>query len=381
MAARRARPASPPEELARLTAKVEREGLAKGYVFRGDEAYFRDAAVALVRARAQALGYEVCVHDAERGNPDFTLSTLLDDLSGGGLFAARRLVVVRSPEDLLRKDGSEDSALTRAVRAFVDPSSDAGAVVLAGASLRADLAAVKAVASAGGDVLAFRKLWDSPPPWKPDPRQTELVLWLVQRARALGVTLSPTEAVYVCAATGNDLHALEDQVEKLRHSGGRGLRAAVGWDAATTPWAVAEDIAAGDAARALSGIETLFSGGFQEKSGRRLLDGTALAAMLVSSLSRSARQSLAVARALARGASEAEAARDAGLAGPPAAVQGGLARARQRTPDEWRVFVEAVADLDRRAKSSAGVDANDFALIALRWRRGRSARGRVPARQ
>jgi hypothetical protein len=62
-------------------------------------------------------------------------------------------------------------------------------------------------------------------------------------------------------------------------------------------------------------------------------------------------------------------------------VQAGLARARQRTPDAWRVFVEAVADLDRRAKSSAGVDANDFALIALRWRRGRSARGRVPARE
>ena len=72
--------------------------------------------------------------------------------------------------------------------------------------------------------------------------------------------------------------SLEDQIEKLRHSGGRGLREVVGWDAATTPWVVAEEIAAGDAPRALLGIETLFSGGFQEKSGRRLLDGVALAA-------------------------------------------------------------------------------------------------------
>ena len=52
-----------------------------------------------------------------------------------------------------------------------------------------------------------RKLWDSPPPWDPDPRKSELALWVRARSGDLGVCLTPDDAAYVAAATGNDLAA------------------------------------------------------------------------------------------------------------------------------------------------------------------------------
>ena len=90
--------------------------------------------------------------------------------------------------------------------------------------------------------------------------------------------------------------------------------------------------------------------------------------MLVSSLQRGVRQSLALAQCLERGVGEAEAARTAGVAGRPAAVQAATERARRRPVRAWRSMLEDVADLERRAKTGAGADANEFARLALRWR-------------
>ena len=96
MAARKKREADPPTQLRELASALEAEGLGRGYVLRGDERFFRDKGVEMLKRRGVQEGYEVCVHDAERGNADFRLSALIDDLSGGGLFAARRLVIVRN---------------------------------------------------------------------------------------------------------------------------------------------------------------------------------------------------------------------------------------------------------------------------------------------
>jgi hypothetical protein len=306
------------------------------------------------RAR-QALGYEVCLHEVEResGGGDFHLARLIDDLSGGGLFAARRAVIVRNPGDLLRKIDGEDSALARAALAFVQSPEDAGTLVLADASLRADHALVKAILKAGGLAPSFRKLWDSPPPWKPDPLQTELVLWTQRRASELGLRLTGQQALYVSAATGNDLAALDDQLETLRASGGRDVRASVSWTAGATPWVVADHVL-GDLARSLSGIEALFRGGFQE-GGKRLLD--ARRSPQNRARCSAARARLRVARAQ-RGlpGTRPSAGREAAEA--PAAL--GLAR------------VASAATLERALKSGAGLDANDFARLALRWALGAS---------
>ena len=115
------------EASASLQSALERGGLARGYALRGEERYFRERAIELLRRAAEEKGLEVAFHDGERGNPDFELAHLIDDLSGGGLFG-RRLVVVRHPAEHLKKVEGEDSPLTRALLAFL--ASDAGTVVL-----------------------------------------------------------------------------------------------------------------------------------------------------------------------------------------------------------------------------------------------------------
>ena len=366
MAARRRRAPDPPAQLAELAKSLDGEELARGYVLRGEERYFHERAIDLVCARAAALGHEVCRHDvAPPSNPDFRLSTLIDDLSGGGLFAARRLVVVRNPGDLLKKVEGHDAPLTEAVCTFV-AAEDAGCVVLSASSLRADHAVCRGIQRAGGRLLDLRKLWDTPPQWNPDPRRVELVEWTLRRAGELDVRLSPDQAVYVCAATGNDLAALDDQLERLRSTPRGELREIVGWDAATSPWSVSDALVAGELPDALAGIEALYRAGFRDKSGRRLVDAGALSNMLIGSLTRGVRRSLALSTALERGATEEEAARSLGLAGR--VVGPAIVGARRRAAASWRAMLEDVAELDRRAKSAAGVDANDLCALALRWR-------------
>jgi len=355
----KAREQEPWNELAALEGSIAR-GLARGYALRGEERYFRERAVTKIRERAEALGYEVCLHEVERESEggDFRLARLIDDLSGGGLFAAKRLVLVRNPGDLLKKIEGEESPLARAALAFVQSPEDSGTLVLADQSMRADHALVKAILAAGGLAPSFRKLWDSPPPWKPDPLQTELVLWTRRRATELGLRLDPQQALYVSAATGNDLAALDDQLETLRAGGGRDVRAIVSWTAGATPWAVADHVLGGDLPRALNGIEALFRGGFQEKSGKRLLDPAGLAALLVGALQRGASTSFELTR-------PGEGAR--AFAGSPSQREAAEARAKRRPPAHWRALLEDAANLERALKSGAGLDANDFARLALRW--------------
>lgn len=366
MAARKPREPDPPEALDRLRSDLESAGLLRGYVLRGEELYFRERAIDALKARAVADGYEICLHDAStKTNPDFRLSGLIDDLTGTGLFAPRRLVVVRHPEDALAKAGKADAPLTSAVLRFLETPDDVGSIVLSAVSLRVDHPVARAVQKRGGRILSLRKLWDGPPPWDPDPRKAELVRWALRRARDLGVRLDPDKAVYVCAATGNDLAALDDQLERLRTAPGSAVDDVVGWDARIAPWSVADQLLGGDVPRALAGVETLFRGGFQDRTGRRVDDSTGLATILIGSLMRGVRQGLVLASELERGRDENEVARSVGLIGRAAGPA--LARARRRPPKEWRCMLDDVAALERSAKSAAGVDANDFCVLALRW--------------
>lgn len=365
MAAAKKRAQDPPVQLRELRSQLQAAGLGRGYVLRGEERYFREEALGMLRLAADAKGYEVCVHDAERGNPDFHLNALIDDLSGGGLFADKRLVVMRSGAELLKKVGTKPSALTSAMLGFVNAPDDVGSLVLSVPSLRADHALCKAIKAAGGPLLDLRKLWDNPPPWNPDPRQAELVQWVSARARELKLRLSAEQAVYIVAATGNDLFALEEQLQRLSKMPEEDFKSLVGWDAATTPWSVAEKLVAGELPRALAGIESLFASGFQEKGGRRLVDSIALAAMLIASLGREVRRSLLLSSELAAGADDASAGRAAGIHGRAQAQA--LARARSRPLGAWQVMLGELAELERAAKSSLGVDVNNFALLAMAW--------------
>lgn len=385
--AARARNPLPQDALAGLERDLA-QGMARAYLLRGEERYFRERAVAALVARATELGHEVVRHDGS--DPDFDPGRLLDDLSGAPMFASGRCLVLRDPEvpkkplsaPLLEKraDGKPSAFTAAALAWLMDPSRD-GCLVLSSRGMRADHALAKAIVKAGGALLAFRKLYDSPPPWNPDPSKTELAQWVCARARELGVRLSPQDAGYVAAATGNDLAALETQLEKLRHGGGAALREVVGWDSSAAPWALADPLLVGDLPRVLGGLQTLFASGF-ESGGKRERAAEALTAILLGTLRNQLRQTLVGARALAAGRSPAAAAEAAGLQGPPAAREAFAARLAARPAAQWERMLEDVGALERRTRSGAAVDQSDLVELALRWSRPPSGRaGAAPARR
>ncbi|MFT5052704.1 MAG: hypothetical protein ACI8QZ_004141 [Chlamydiales bacterium] len=365
MAKTKKRDPHPADELRALEASLAQGTLARAYVFRGEERYFRERAAAAVVRTAAAAELEICKHDAV--DPDFDLSRLLDDLVAGSLFAAARCVVIQRADSLLKKGARKFApGLIAAIQARLT-SDSAGCVVITADALRVDSVIVKAVLAAEGGNIACRRLWDSPPPWAPDPRRAELVVWVLARARELDVALQPDEAVYVAAATGNDLYALEGQLERLRTRGEAGIIELVGWQAGGSPYAVAEALVTGDAKCAVAGIEALFQAGFQGRDGARTIDRNAILALLSGALTGKLREAIAGARALESGANIEAALTAAGVRGGPKARDEFKARVGVRPSAQWLGLADEVAEIERRSRTGAKVDAADFAKLALRW--------------
>lgn len=360
-----AREADPSTQLRELAAKLASANeLPRAVLIRGNENYFRSRALDLLVARAKALAFEVCRHDAD--SPDFAPQGLLGDLCSPGLFAASRLVVLESPEKVAKKD----SMILRGITTFLNKPESPGSLVLLAESLRADSVLAKAVTAKGGVSLTCRKLYESPPPWDAaqDPRKSELVQWLVGRARERSIKLDANGALVLVAASGNDLGALEGQLDRIASGGGEKLFTLVASDAAGSPFKVADDLARGDASNAIFGLTTLYRNGVREDDGTRKADRTALFAMLAPSLKRSLRQALAGAQALERKLSPADAAAAAGVTNQEAAQRAFHAALAARNANDQRAMLEDVARLERKQRSGGEVDENDLVLFALRWR-------------
>ncbi|MBL4770416.1 MAG: hypothetical protein JKY61_04610 [Planctomycetes bacterium] len=366
---RKAEPA-PPQEIQRLAREVSATHLPSAVILRGEERFFVDQALAILLKAGAAGDLELCRYDT--ADPDFQIRDLVGDLLGGALFASSRLFLVKGADALLKKTAvSGAKAFPDAVLARV-ASGDGSMVVLVGAGLRGTHTLVKSLVEGGAWNIGCRKLWDSPPPWDPDPRKAELVLWLVARARQRKIPMGADQAAYVVAATGNDLFALDRQLDRVQQGekdGSGNLRDQVVWEGSASPFTLADPMLAGDLARATSGIETLFQSGFQGRDGARTLDRGALIALLISALSSKLRELAAGAEALAAGASVADARAAAGVKASPVAAKAFEARLALRPPAEWKSLYRDIQELEVRSRTGAAIDANDFVALALSWRR------------
>lgn len=364
-----AREAHPQEVLDGLVAALGRGKLAPGYVVRGDELFYRNAALDLLRAKAREQGFEFAAHDARESG--FEAARVLDDLLGGGLFAAGRLVVIQAPEDLLKKDsGGGERPVARAIAKFL--GAGAGTVVLAAEGLRADHATVKAIVAAGGSVLSFRKLYDKPAPWErdPDPRRTEVAAWTVARAKHHGVKLSSEGAALLVAALGADLCTLDGKLAEGRHAEGGKFLADLEAAAPVSPFDLAAALARGDLAVSLRDLEGLFRSGYKAKDGKLEVKADALREILFSGLRGHVRRGAAASAALAAGASAEDAQALAGVgAWQLRDFQTSLAA---RDAKAWRAMSADLLRLERKSRRGHEVDVNDLYLFALRWRRSKA---------
>lgn len=356
---------NPEDALRDLEHRIE-QGLPRVSILRGDEAYFRERGVRALSDRARADGLEVCRHDPL--DPDYSAGRLVDDLSTGALFQASRCIVLHHAERVVVDRASAFSAAVRDAMLAWIASASPGAIVLSADKLRADHALAKAVKEAEGPIVGCRRLYDTPPPWNPDPRNTELAQWCGARARSLGVKLDSAEAYYVVAATGNDLNAIEDRLKGLVGRGSEAIQELVTWDSSASVWDVAESLVAGDVRKAAVGIETLFSGGAVQRDGSRTLDQSGIVAQLSTAVSAKLREAVRGAGELEAGRGVSAAAAAAGVRGPKPAVDAFERRMGSRAPGAWKPMLEDFARLERRSRSSVQVDATDFMQLALRWR-------------
>ena len=364
MAARKESEPAPPVQLANLARALAGDApLARGYLVRGEERWFREAAIAEIAAAAARRGLEIVRHDG--ADPDVDLAGLLADLAAPPMFASARLVLVRGLAALLKKD---EAPLVTAAAAFLRGGAVPGTLVLEAESLRVDHALAKAVAACGGTILTLRRLYDSPPPWERsgDPARTELVLWLLARAKAKGLRLDPRDAVYVAAATGNDLGALEGALADLARRTSGSVRETIVWHGTVSPFDLAEDMLRGDAAGAIAGIEGLFRSGMRAKDGSREVKPEVTLTLLLQSLRAKVREALALARAAEAG----ERLDRAAFRGPPRAFEEAVQRSAARRAEDWALLADDVAAIERRTRTSRTVDASDLARLALRWRLG-----------
>jgi DNA polymerase III delta subunit len=372
MAARKEKDPSPGEQVAALARALAAPPLPRIVVLRGDERWYREEALRHVLDAAKRAGFDVEKYDT--ADPDFDLRSFADALRAPPMFAAARCVVARNATALLKKEGGSDSSVTRAVLAFVKDDSVGGMIVLDADGLRADHAVSKAALAARGHVLGLRRLYDSPPPWDPDPRKTEIVAWVNARARERKVTLTLDEALYVAVATGNDLFALDAALERLSKRGGATVKSLVPWQSGGSPFDLAEHMCRGDVAKSVAGIEALFRLGFADKTGEREIDRNALLAITLGALRGKLRACVAAARVLERGGTIDAAAAAADVPGYPKAREEFALRMRARDRSRWRVMLAGFAELERKPRRGGQTDANDLCALALRWRARTAAR-------
>ena len=178
-----------PDEIFALLSK---EPLSPLYLFHGEEAYFINRAIALVRAR---LGENPAVQTFYAGEDP--LEQVLEAWGNASLFAARQLVVLKSAGQLSAAD-RERLATEAALRDETQPL----VVCVQG---RANLSLkFFSVCAKRGFVGEFRS-----------PFINQIPGWAQRFARERGVRLSPEAASYLADHMGTDLLALSTEVDKL----------------------------------------------------------------------------------------------------------------------------------------------------------------------
>ncbi|HLQ36288.1 MAG TPA: hypothetical protein VK348_00705 [Planctomycetota bacterium] len=291
---------NPQHELERVR-QLAKKGLPAVVVVCGAGAYFRGEAITALLAAVPADaelrtvdGQQVPLRglaaaDGDSGGDDpggeepviaGTLETPascpeLEVLRGGGLFARRGFLCVRRGERWLRCYGA-------ALQAFL-PRIAAGCGLLLETQKLDKRTRLAKELLAAGPVFEFRELYDSPFDRTRSPLEAELVQWLVDRSRSLGVALQPETAFVLLAQVGKSPAELLAELGRLRDQLGADparrplapddVRGRLSCGFESTPFEFAEAVLAGDRRRAVRSLRAMFDHGVKSRDGRAMDQG------------------------------------------------------------------------------------------------------------
>jgi len=331
----------------------------------GPEDFLRSRAVeALVR------GLEEDVDDVEGPGPGaespFDPASFFDALRTADLFGGRRILRVRRGEKLLSDHGealarfvaSGEAVHRLVIEAATSAPKDKGpkAPKSKATGLPALAAAVEA---AGGVVVACEALYDTSFGGRGPVWQSELTTWVVAEAQALGKRIRPEDAYKLHQLAGTGLRELAGELAKL--STFLGSRTAIESGdidrligaARTAPaFDFGEAFAAADARLALRISTELFERGAEDPGGKRVVDETSIAMMMLSAATSRLRKVGAALAAIEGGQPFESAAGSAGV--PPFLFE----KFRPQV-EAWRrrdpgVALAALAELERGLKGGGG---------------------------
>lgn len=187
-----------------------KQGPRRGYLFVGPPRteYLHRLAVGALKAHYGAERFEVHFGPRQKSDPPLPLDSLLAELVSPGLFSEPKLVAIYDARSVL----DQLPLLERTLR-----GSGEGTLALSIATKGTRLPdKVSKLFGKHGEVVRTREFYASPPPWAPDRKDdTELVKWVVLRAKQRGKRLDARLAAELVELKGAELAELDMELEKL----------------------------------------------------------------------------------------------------------------------------------------------------------------------
>ena len=368
----------PEAELDNLRTELRARGLPSVVVLSGPADFFRvgafDEAVAAVPEGSELRRLDGAGDAAKSDGRE------LHELRGAGLFASGTYLAVRRAKGWLDAHADEIAATLPAI------GSGCGLILeLPKLDKRTKLA--KALQEVGRS-FEFRELYAEPFDRQRSPLDAELVGWVVDRARKVGVKLAREAAFQLMVVVGKSPGELAPEIDALAERfAGRGSKVvdvadlgAGGLDARfeSTPFEFVEALLADDRVRAMRSLQAMFARGVRSKDGQQV-DAGGVFPFLTSWLSTSLVQ-VHAGRALV----EAGAARPDDVA-RKVGVRGFADRYRDQVAMHPEVRLRrglfALREAQRRLRSSGEDPQRLLEAFVAQWFAGRSprARGAKPA--
>ncbi|MHC4838831.1 MAG: DNA polymerase III subunit delta [Planctomycetota bacterium] len=371
MSAARRRPADPGsqyrEALARLEAgEPPRLMLLLPPTSGEEESWFAERLVAAARAWAQGIG-DCDLLDLDGASPDFRPEDLDAFLGSQSLFATRKVLLLQRAAKALNRWPRLGEALLEAATAADGP--EAMLVHVGGSGKGAQK--LSATRRKGIEKLRFRSLYGDPPPWKPEPDESEAAQFTRAEAQARGIRLERGAAGLIVQMAGS---RAADLIGALDHLGMLGLeqagedevRQVVAHSAEGTAFDLADAYLAGDAGKVLTLLRRIARQGLRSWDGRRLAAREAFG-MVLGAVARELARTAQVLDEVAAGRSVSEAIEAGGSRASMPVVRRMETRLRMTDASGLARLRRGILDAERQVKREGWRDGTRaLELLALK---------------